>query len=721
MDDHFDDTTFHLRFGHKKNGMNGKKRSHFNSLIEAALSQKAASKENQILGDAAQECDPAEQSAIIDGDAKLQHKNGTAVQETSGDPSEDIELDATSEKENPLETSCKKLSRKERKALKKKEETEKHKAEEEVRTAKASEDGDQFACSQSAVNENDLHWKNALDIHIPSFSISAAGKVLFSDATLRISQGRRYGLVGPNGKGKSSLLKMIASQKLMLPPRIDYLYLEQECAADDTPAIDAVLKADKKLWSLLQEEKVLEDALASGNNVGSEDVERLEEIHEQLGDIGAYASEGKARKILYGLGFDTRMQNTAAKMFSGGWRMRLSLARALFVEPTLLMLDEPTNHLDLNAVIWLVDYLQNWNKMLLVVSHDQEFMNSVCEEILHIEDTKLISYKGDYDSFKALKATESLKQRKAWSEQNKQVQKEKNAKSSKGRNADTKQSVTRRPRDYTVNLEFADVAALRGTILDLIGVDFRYSPSHPLLFHGLDFSIATDSRICIAGLNGTGKSTLLKLLTGQVQPTKGEVKRNPRLRMGTYNQHFIDILPMNKTPIEFLLEKHKEDDKNYQAACKILGTCGLERHAHEIAMRDLSGGQKARVVFADLTWQRPHLLLLDEPTNNLDVETIDALVNAMQAFNGAIVVVTHDQRLIDECGCGLWIVENQSVIRSRGSFEDYKEMLLANLKKTVQREEDKAQKRREVKTAATAKQRKALQSSRKQGLAKEAR
>ena len=238
----------------------------------------------------------------------------------------------------------KKLSNKERKRRLKEREAALRLVEFEKSAAIASAEGAQFACSQTAVNENDPQWMNSLDINIPSFNISAAGKVLFKDASFNVAHGRRYGLVGPNGRGKSTLLKMIASKDLILPPRVDYLYVEQEVVADNTPAVDAVLKADKKRWSLLEEEKQLSADIDSGDE-DQKKLDRLQEVYDELSNIGSDSAEAKARRILYGLGFDVEMQTKPTKMFSGGWRMRISLARALFIEPTLLMLDEPTNHL----------------------------------------------------------------------------------------------------------------------------------------------------------------------------------------------------------------------------------------------------------------------------------------------------------------------------------------------------------------------------------------
>ena len=369
--------------------------------------------------------------------------------------------------------------------------------------------------------------------------------------------------------------------------------------------------------------------------------------------------------------------------------------------------------LDLNAVIWLEDYLTRWKKTLLVVSHDQDFMNSICSEMLHIEDLKLVSYKGDYDQFKTEQKTRLKQQIKAWEKHEKrlrelkrQVQskakatetvkkagkREPGARSKKKENdaiasgaiTATKAELIARPREYAVKLHFSDVDALSRPVMEVTNVHFRYSEKTPVIFDHIDFGIDMDSRICVVGPNGAGKSTLLKLLTGEIKATTGDVRRNPRLKMGIYNQHFVDRLPMDKTPIEHLRDRFSEED--YQSIRNRLGKYGLEGHAHEVVMRDLSGGQKARVVFVDLSLSRPHILLLDEPTNNLDIETIDALIDAMNAFNGGIVVVTHDQRLIESCDCDLWVVEKESVTKWPAGFDDYKASLLREMEERMDKE-----------------------------------
>lgn len=578
---------------------------------------------------------------------------------------------------------------------------------------KASAEGAQFAVSQSIVDLNDPQWQNALDIIIPNLSISAHSKELFVNTEFHIVHGRRYGLVGPNGAGKSTLLKMIASGELKVPPRVDFLYVEQEVMADDTPAVDAVLKADKVRWELVQEEKKLLEDLAKGPNE-AKDV-RLGEVYQELDNIGAHSAESKARRILFGLGFDAEMQVRSTKFFSGGWRMRISLARALFIEPTLLMLDEPTNHLDLNAVIWLDDYLQKWKKTLLIVSHDQDFLNSVCEEILHLDAKKIVTYKGNYNTFKDQEAIKRVKQQKEWEKQEKRLRElrlkgatqkvaekqtllakkarepgarankkaEAAAQASGGlESATSTLSLVERPREYVVAFSFPEVFPLTPPILEVRDVSFQYKPELPWLFKELNFGIGMNSRVAIVGPNGSGKSTIIKLITEEIKPPIGEVRRNPRLRVGVYNQHFVDRLPMEEDPVTYL--RRLFNNETYQSCRNILGKYGLEGHAHTIPIRDLSGGQKARVVFVELSLMAPHLLFLDEPTNNLDIESIDALCDALKHFNGGVIMVSHDARLIESVECQLWVVEEQNVTPWTEGFQDYREHLLKKLEEQLQ-------------------------------------
>ncbi|XP_065740975.1 ATP-binding cassette sub-family F member 1 isoform X2 [Phocoena phocoena] len=562
-----------------------------------------------------------------------------------------------------------------------------------LKAASAAEND--FSVSQAEVSSRQAMLENASDIKLEKFSISAHGKELFVNADLYIVASRRYGLVGPNGKGKTTLLKHIANRALSIPPNIDVLLCEQEVVADETPAVQAVLRADTKRLKLLEEERQLQGQLEQGDDVAAE---RLEKVYEELRATGAAAAEAKARRILAGLGFDPEMQNRPTQKFSGGWRMRVSLARALFMEPTLLMLDEPTNHLDLNAVIWLNNYLQGWRKTLLIVSHDQGFLDDVCTDIIHLDAQRLHYYRGNYMTFKKMYQQKQKELLKQYEKQEKKLKELKaGGKSTKQAEKQTKEALTRkqqkcrrknqdeesqeapellkRPREYTVRFTFPDPPPLSPPVLGLHGVTFGYEGQKPL-FKNLDFGIDMDSRICIVGPNGVGKSTLLLLLTGKLTPTRGEMRKNHRLKIGFFNQQYAEQLRMEETPTEYL---QRGFNLPYQDARKCLGRFGLESHAHTIQICKLSGGQKARVVFAELSCREPDVLILDEPTNNLDIESIDALGEAINEYKGAVIVVSHDARLITETSCQLWVVEEQSVSQIDGDFEDYKREVLEAL------------------------------------------
>uniref|UniRef100_A0A8D2IWC7 ATP-binding cassette sub-family F member 1 n=1 Tax=Varanus komodoensis TaxID=61221 RepID=A0A8D2IWC7_VARKO len=623
-----------------------------------------------------EEMDSDEEEGEEEEEEEESTKSKEKSKQSSQPQSEDNEEDGEKKEDDPYAH----LSKKEKKKLKKQMEFERQ-----VATLKAvSAAENDFSLSQAEMSSRQAMLENASDIKLEKFSISAHGKELFVNADLFIVAGRRYGLVGPNGKGKTTLLKHIANRALSIPPNIDVLLCEQEVIADETPAVQAVLKADTKRLKLLEEEKQLQALLEKGDDTAAE---RLEKIYEELRATGAAAAEAKARRILAGLGFNPEMQNRQTKKFSGGWRMRVSLARALFMEPTLLMLDEPTNHLDLNAVIWLNNYLQTWKKTLLIVSHDQGFLDDVCTDIIHLDMQKLFYYRGNYMTFKKMYQQKQKELLKQYEKQEKKLKDLKaGGKSTKQAEKQTKEALTRkqqkcrkknpdeeaneipellkRPKEYTVKFTFPNPPPLSPPILGLHGVDFTYAGQKPL-FKNLDFGIDMESRICIVGPNGVGKSTLLLLLTGKLTP-----------KIGFFNQQYADQLNMQETATEYL---QRNFNLPYQDARKCLGRFGLESHAHTIQICKLSGGQKARVVFAELACREPDVLILDEPTNNLDIESIDALADAINDYKGAVIVVSHDARLITETNCHLWVVEDQTVNQIDGDFEDYKREVLEAL------------------------------------------
>lgn len=535
-------------------------------------------------------------------------------------------------------------------------------------------------------------------IKLEKFSISAAGKALFVNADLLITFGRRYGLVGPNGHGKTTLLRHIADKKSMgLPMSLDILLCEQEVVADATPAVKAVMKADTKICQLQEELKKLEikDDDASAD--------RINAIHGELFQLGADQAEPKARRILAGLGFTTpELQDRPVGNFSGGWRMRVSLARALFMEPNLLLLDEPTNHLDLNAVIWLDNYLCGWKKTLLIVSHDQSFLDNVCTDIIHLDQQQLFYYRGNYSSFKRMLETKRKEQQKEYEKQQRQIQQlkqsgksgkqaEKKVKDEKTRRQGEVQQVNllQRPKEYVVKFKFKQPDSLQPPILGLYDVDFGYGENGPLIFKKINFGVDLSSRIAIVGPNGVGKSTFLKLLAGEIEPRSGERRANHRARIAKFDQHSGEHLTSEASPTDYL---RKVFNLEYQDARKYLGSFGLASHAHTIPNCQLSGGQKSRVALCELALQAPHVLILDEPTNNLDLESIDALSDALKEFKGGVVVVTHDERLIRETECVLYVVENNSIEEIDGDFDDYKEEILEQLGETVNNPSVAAQK-----------------------------
>ncbi|CAL4948922.1 unnamed protein product [Urochloa decumbens] len=551
---------------------------------------------------------------------------------------------------------------------------------------------------------------NVRDIVLDGFSVSVAGAKLFDGATLRVAHGRRYGFVGPNGKGKSSLLRLLACRscrKLPVPGSIDTFLVEQECDGDGRPPIEAVLAADVELAALCAERDRLE-AASSGDDA------RLAEVYEELKLRGADAARARASKILAGLGFDQARQAKATEKSSGGWRMRVSLARALFMEPTLLLLDEPTNHLDLRAVMWLEEYLcTQWKKTLIVVSHDRDFLNTVCTDIINLHDRKLDFYRGNFDDFESgfeQKRTSAIREHKEFEKQEKAAKRSGNKAAhekvikqamskaektkGKGKNAsndrDDQKSVTvpQRWHDYCVRFHFPEPTELARPLLQLVEAGFSY-PDFKM--SGVDVDIDMGTRVAIVGPNGAGKSTLLKLLAGVLAPTEGQVRKSQKLRIGKYAQHFVDALEnMKENAVEYLLRKHPDQEgmSKAEAVRAQLGKFGLPKECHLTPINDLSGGQKARVVFTDIAMEHPHVLLLDEPTNHLDMQSIDALADALDEFTGGVVLISHDSRLIsrvceDETRSQIWVVEDGIVNTFDGTFEDYKDELMEEIRKEV--------------------------------------
>ncbi|KAJ4904815.1 ABC transporter F family member 4 [Raphanus sativus] len=639
-------------------------------------------KVSEILASMDQKKEKGSSSRAKESTPYLNNEDVPTDEEEDGSSFDEEEIQARKERseQRPLEITVtdkqkNKLKAKERKGL---EATERAKME-------ALKDGsDPFTVvigsKRSVLEGEDTSDANVKDITVESFSVSARGKELLKDATVKISHGKKYGLVGPNGTGKSTLLKLLAWRKIPVPKNIDVLYVEQEVVGDDKSALQAVVSANEELVKLRGEA----EALQSSN--GEDDGEKLVELYERLQMLGSDAAEAQASKILAGLGFTKEMQVRETKSFSGGWRMRISLARALFVQPTLLLLDEPTNHLDLRAVLWLEEYLCLWKKTLVVVSHDRDFLNSVCTGIIQLHDQKLNLYRGNFDSYE----TAFHKNR---AEMKKNYEKQVKAENRSGNRAQ-KKKVKDKDKDYSVEFHFPKPTELTPPLLQLLEVSFFYPDRPDFKLSDVDVGIDMGTRVAIVGPNGAGKSTLLNLLAGDLVPTEGEVRTSQTLRIGRYSQHFVDLLKMDENPVDYLLRLHPDPDKegsasNSQEAVRAkLGKFGLPSGNHKTPIVNLSGGQKARVVFTSISMSKPHILLLDEPTNHLDMESIDALADALDEFSGGVVLVSHDSRLIsrvceDEEKSQIWVVEDGTVSFFDGTFEEYKKELQIQIREEV--------------------------------------
>ncbi|KAJ4352878.1 ATP-binding cassette, regulator of translational elongation [Ascochyta clinopodiicola] len=543
------------------------------------------------------------------------------------------------------------------------------------------------------------------DIKIDSFDVSMPGLRILTDASLTLAYGRRYGLVGQNGIGKSTLLRALARREVSIPTHISILHVEQEITGDDTPALQAVLDADVWRKHLLREqEKItkelneLEVERASMADT-SADAERLDkqregldttlsDVHSKLAEMESDKAESRAASILAGLGFSTERQQYATRTFSGGWRMRLALARALFCEPDLLLLDEPSNMLDVPSITFLANYLQDYPSTVLVVSHDRAFLNEVATDIIHQHSERLDYYKGgNFDSFYA---TKEERRKTAKREYEKQMGERAHlqafidkfrynaAKSSEAQSRIKKlerMPVLQAPEaEYTVHFKFPEVEKMSPPIIQMSGVSFGYSKDN-ILLKNVDLDVQLDSRIGIVGPNGAGKTTALKLLIGALQPTTGLISQNPRLRVGFFAQHHVDALDLNNSAVGFMAKQYPgkpdEEYRRHLGAFGITGMTGLQK------MELLSGGQKSRVAFACLALTNPHILVLDEPSNHLDIEAMDALSEALQKFQGGVLMVSHDVTMLQNVCTSLWVCDGGTIEHFDGSVQAYKRRITA--------------------------------------------
>eukprot|EP00940_MAST-03C_sp_MAST-3C-sp2_P002390 g2390.t1 len=503
------------------------------------------------------------------------------------------------------------------------------------------------------------------------FGGTGAGELL-RDSDLKLVAGHRYGLIGKNGVGKSTLLGALPS---LAPQKARLMLVAQEVEGDDTIVLSSVIDSDKQAVDLRRQISMLE---AKMDKDDATDDTRLANLYNELDALGAATSEARAASILSGLGFSDAMQRAATKTLSGGWRMRLALAQALFLQPDLLVLDEPTNHLDLLAVLWLQQYLRKWSSRstLLVVSHDRAFLNGIATDIILMEQKKLHYYSGDYDRFRA---QEEIKHMQAFVDKwlhnrfgNNRGQVQARLKQIHKYKTPGYKEFVPKPLPLSKGTLFkfrAPEKKLNGSIVELKDVSFAYPSSSRDIFRSLNMKITMKSHIAIIGANGAGKSTLLKLAAGAVRPNVGAVVCKSKVRIALFTQHFADQLDLTLKPLESM-RNVLGPLPSVQELRRRLGAFGIGPETAELPIAKLSGA-----VAHD-----PHIIFLDEPTNHLDIESIEGLGNAIRAFEGAVVLVSHDERLLHSSCNELWVCDgNGSATQLHISFSEYRDKVMRNM------------------------------------------
>ncbi|OJJ48927.1 hypothetical protein ASPZODRAFT_61172 [Penicilliopsis zonata CBS 506.65] len=524
------------------------------------------------------------------------------------------------------------------------------------------------------------------DVKVTSASLVFHGKVLITDSTLELNFGRRYGLLGENGCGKSTLLKAIDAREYPIPDHIDIYLLNEGAPPSDLGALEwVVTEAQNELDRM---EKQAEEVLEKDGP----DSPILEDLYDRMDKMDPSTFHTRASLILTGLGFNKTTIQKKTKDMSGGWRMRVALAKALFVKPSLLLLDDPTAHLDLEACVWLEEYLKKWERTLVLVSHSMDFLNGVCSNMIDMRMKQLLYYGGNYDSYHKTRAEQETNQMKAYTKQQEEIAHIKKFIASAGtyanlvRQAKSRQKILDKMEadgfiqpvvpDKVFTFRFADVEKLPPPVLAFDDVSFSYSGKwEDTLYEHLDLGVDMDSRTALVGPNGVGKSTLLRLMTGKLSPIEGRVSRHTHLKLGIYSQHSAEQLDLTKSALDFVRDKFSTQSQDYQYWRQQLGRYGLSGEAQTALMGTLSEGQKSRIVFALLAIESPNMILLDEPTNGLDIPTIDSLADAINAFSGGVVVVSHDFRLLDKIAKDILVCEHKTVRRWDGSIGEYKNYL----------------------------------------------
>ena len=527
-------------------------------------------------------------------------------------------------------------------------------------------------------------------LRISDITLRRAAKVVLQDASMNVHPGQKVGLIGPNGSGKSSLFAVIRGElhvdsgDVSMPPRWVLSHVAQETPALDIPALEFVMDGDAEL-------RELEAAIATA------DSEHLANLHARYGEIGGYQARSRAQTMLSGLGFDEPAHSRPVREFSGGWRMRLNLARALMCRADLLLLDEPTNHLDLDAVMWLEDWLRSFEGAVILITHDREVLDNVVAGIVHVENRRLNEYTGNYSAFESQRSARLALQQATYEKQKRTVAHIEafinrfRAKESKAKQVQSRikaleklERIAAAHVDTPFSFEFRPAPGERPRQL------FRFEEAavgygERTVLSDIEWSVLPGDAIGLLGPNGAGKSTLLKAIVGNLQTQSGELIRSQTLRIGYFAQHQVDQLRVEETPLWHLEElaptEREQVFRNFLGGFDFRGDMVTQKVA------SLSGGEKARLALALIVWQRPNLLLLDEPTNHLDIDMREALAEALTGFEGGLIVVAHDRHLLSAATDQWMLVADGKVQPFDGDLDDYKQWAKAYHARGSRREE----------------------------------
>ena len=517
-------------------------------------------------------------------------------------------------------------------------------------------------------------------LHINDLTYRLGPRLLFEGATAALPDRARVGFVGRNGAGKTTLFRMISGElgpetgTITLPRNARLGRVEQEAPGGPGKLVDFVLDADKERTALMAEAEVATDP------------HRIAEIQTRLVDIDAHAAPARAAGILAGLGFDHEAQLRSLSEFSGGWRMRVALAAVLFSQPDILLLDEPTNYLDLEGTLWLIDYLAHYPATVLVISHDRDLLDEVADHILHLDNAKLTLWKGNYSSFEKQRREQQAllaKNQKKQEDQRKHLQAfvdRFRAQATKARQAQSRLKMLARMEPVSAMIDQqvlpfdlpSPEKPLSPPIVAMEGATVGYGEK-PVLTK-LSLSISNDDRIGLLGSNGNGKSTFAKLVAGRLEAMSGHLRRSSKLDVGFFAQHQVDDLAPNGTPYSHVAQLMPDGtEAKIRARCAQMGFPNVKA---DTRVSELSGGEKARLLMGLATFHGPHLLILDEPTNHLDIDSRSALIEALNDYQGAVILVSHDRYLLEACADRLWLVADGTVKTFDGDMDDYRRFVL---------------------------------------------